>query len=92
MARNGERECYESRKNSIDGIWLNPKCFYNGNLVAKLGNKQVKRLFCKEVKPQAIGGRNGWLLTGNAEDEEIVLSHIERVWLQMQHLQSSDCK
>lgn len=51
-------------------------------MVAKLGNKKVKRLFCKEVKPQAIGGRNGWLLTGNAEDEEIVLSHYERVWLQ----------
>ena len=27
-----------------DDIWLNPKCFCNGNLVAKPRNRKVKRL------------------------------------------------
>ena len=56
-----------------DSIRLNPKCWYNGNLVAKLRNKKVKRLwFERIIKPQANGGRNGLPLTDNAEGEEIV--------------------
>lgn len=30
-----KRECYESRKNQIDGARLNPKHFYNGQSAAK---------------------------------------------------------
>ena len=30
-----KRECYESRKNKLDGIWLNPKYLYNGQSAAK---------------------------------------------------------
>ena len=30
-----ERECYESRKNKLDGIWLNPKCLHNGQSATK---------------------------------------------------------
>lgn len=63
-----------------DGIRLNPKCLYNGNLVAKPRNRKVKRLVERRTL-QAIGSGNGWLLTGNAEDEEIVFSRSERKWL-----------
>lgn len=27
--------CGEIRKNQFDGIWLNPKCYYNGKSAAK---------------------------------------------------------
>ena len=29
------RDGYESRKNWIDGVWLNPKHYYNGQSAAK---------------------------------------------------------
>ena len=32
------------------------------------------------VKPQAIGGRNGLPLTGNAEGEDIIFTLSEREW------------
>ncbi|MGO1044914.1 hypothetical protein ACTPEO_19680 [Clostridioides difficile] len=50
-------------------------------MVAKPRNRKVKRLSQEGVKPQVIGGRNGWLLTGNAEDEEIVFARSESKWL-----------
>lgn len=63
---------WETINNVKDGIWLNPKCFNNGYLVANLRNRKVKRLSRKRVKPQAIGGRNGSPLTHNGEGEEII--------------------
>ena len=30
-----KRECYESRKNKLDGIRLNPKYLYNGQSATK---------------------------------------------------------
>lgn len=33
-------ECYESRKNNVDGIWLNPKCFSNRQSAAKLRTEE----------------------------------------------------
>nr|DAV18888.1 MAG TPA: DUP family [Caudoviricetes sp.] len=36
MIRNNECECYESRKNYRNGIWLNPKYFYNGQSAGKI--------------------------------------------------------
>ena len=43
--------------------------------------RSVQRLSCKRVKPQAIGGRKGLPLTGNAEGEEIVYARWETKWL-----------
>ena len=70
-----------NHNNCKDGIRLNPKCFYNGSLVAKPRNRKVKRLESNLVEPQAIGGRNGLPLTGNAEGEEIIYALSERKWL-----------
>lgn len=45
-----------------------------GKLLSLSDMENLQRLFREEVKPQAIGGRKGLLLTGDAEDEEIVFA------------------
>jgi hypothetical protein len=40
--------------------------------------EKVKRLSRKRVEPQAMGGRNGLLLTRKGEDEEIIYTLVRK--------------
>ena len=42
-------ECYESRKNNVDCIWLKPKYFLMGNQQVNSEQEELQRLFRKEV-------------------------------------------
>lgn len=46
------RECDESRKNNVYGIWLNPKYQYNGQSAAKfqIGKGSTTSLYNVECK------------------------------------------
>ena len=72
---------WETINNVKDGIWLNPKCWYNGCLVAKFrigkGQTTISQESTLQVKN---GGGNGSPLTHNGEGEEIVYTRWETKW------------
>lgn len=65
------------RNNSKDGIWLEPKYYNNGCLVAKFRIGKGQTTISQESTLQAIGNGNGSPLTCNDEGEEIVYTHMK---------------
>ena len=70
------------QKKRKDGIWLNPKCQYNGcscrEAPKSLDMENLQQLSLGGSTLQVIGSGKGLPLTGKAEGEEIVFARSER--------------
>jgi len=57
-----KRECGESRKKLMDGIWLNPKCCYNGKSAAKPRTEEGSTTILRRSRVTSrSGGRPKWM-------------------------------